>query len=221
MARFAWWQEASPDARRALVAASFGWMLDSFDVMLYAMVLASLMSDLGMAKTTAGLLGSLTLVASAAGRPRLRRLRRPLRPAQGPDGQHPHLFDLHRGLRLRHGGRHAGRLPGLPRPGHGRGMGQRRFARLRDLAGRTPRQGPGHRPELVGGRLCRRGRRRRARPAPLGLAGRLLRRRHSRRSSPCGSSDGSKSRRSGEPSARRPRASGRASARSSAGSACA
>ena len=67
MARFAWWQEASPDARRALVAASFGWMLDSFDVMLYAMVLASLMSDLDIAKTTAGLLGSLTLVASAVG----------------------------------------------------------------------------------------------------------------------------------------------------------
>jgi MFS family permease len=42
-------------------------MLDSFDVMLYAMVLAYLMKDLGMAKSTAGLLGSLTLVASAAG----------------------------------------------------------------------------------------------------------------------------------------------------------
>jgi MFS family permease len=67
MARLAWWKEASPEARRALVAASFGWMLDSFDVMLYAMVLAALMSDLGMAKATAGLLGSLTLVASAVG----------------------------------------------------------------------------------------------------------------------------------------------------------
>ena len=67
MARFAWWKGASPDARRALVAASFGWMLDSFDVMLYAMVLAALMADLGMAKATAGLLGSLTLVSSAVG----------------------------------------------------------------------------------------------------------------------------------------------------------
>jgi MFS family permease len=67
MARFAWWKEASPDARRALVAASFGWMLDAFDVMLYAMVLAALMSDLGISKSTAGLLGSLTLVASAVG----------------------------------------------------------------------------------------------------------------------------------------------------------
>jgi len=42
-------------------------MLDSFDVMLYALVLAALMKDLGMAKLTAGLLGSATLVASAAG----------------------------------------------------------------------------------------------------------------------------------------------------------
>jgi len=67
MARFAWWKEAPPDARRALIAASFGWMLDAFDVMLYAMVLAALMSDLGIAKATAGLLGSLTLAASAVG----------------------------------------------------------------------------------------------------------------------------------------------------------
>jgi MFS family permease len=49
------------------VAASFGWMLDSFDVMLWAMVLAALMSDLSLSKPTAGLLGSLTLAASAVG----------------------------------------------------------------------------------------------------------------------------------------------------------
>jgi len=67
MARFDWWKSASPDARRALVAASFGWMLDAFDVMLYAMVLASVMADLGMAKGTGGLLASLTLAASAIG----------------------------------------------------------------------------------------------------------------------------------------------------------
>ena len=64
---FAFWHEATPEARRALVAASLGWMLDAFDVMLYALVLASLMADLGMDKATAGQLGSLTLVASAAG----------------------------------------------------------------------------------------------------------------------------------------------------------
>lgn len=42
-------------------------MLDSFDVTLYAMVLAYLMRDLGMSKETGGLLVSLTLVASAFG----------------------------------------------------------------------------------------------------------------------------------------------------------
>ena len=62
-----WWASASPEAKRALVAAGFGWMLDAFDVMLYALVLAALMTDLGIAKATAGLLGSVTLVASAAG----------------------------------------------------------------------------------------------------------------------------------------------------------
>ena len=61
------WHEATPEARRALIAASLGWMLDSFDVMLYALVLAALIADLGMSTATAGLLGSLTLVASAAG----------------------------------------------------------------------------------------------------------------------------------------------------------
>jgi MFS family permease len=64
---FGFWAEAPSEARRALVAASLGWMLDSFDVMLYSLVLAALIRDLGMSTTTAGLLGSLTLVASAAG----------------------------------------------------------------------------------------------------------------------------------------------------------
>ena len=64
---FGFWHAASPEARRALVAASLGWLLDAFDVMLYALVLASLMTDLGMDRTTGGLLGSLTLAASAVG----------------------------------------------------------------------------------------------------------------------------------------------------------
>jgi MFS family permease len=64
---FAWWRNGTPEAKRALVAASLGWMLDSFDVMLYALVLASLMNDLSMTAPTAGLLGSITLLASAAG----------------------------------------------------------------------------------------------------------------------------------------------------------
>jgi MFS family permease len=53
--------------RRTLVAAALGWMLDAFDAMLYALVLAHIMRDLGMSKGTAGLLNSLTLLASGMG----------------------------------------------------------------------------------------------------------------------------------------------------------
>lgn len=53
--------------RNSLLAGGIGWMLDSFDVTLYAMVLAYLIRDLGISKETGGLLGSLTLIASAFG----------------------------------------------------------------------------------------------------------------------------------------------------------
>jgi MFS family permease len=52
---------------RTLVAAALGWMLDAFDAMLYALVVAHVMRDLGMSKGTAGLLNSLTLLASGMG----------------------------------------------------------------------------------------------------------------------------------------------------------
>jgi MFS family permease len=53
--------------KRTLLAAALGWMLDAFDAMLYALVLAHVMRDLGMTKSVAGLLNSLTLVASGIG----------------------------------------------------------------------------------------------------------------------------------------------------------
>jgi MFS family permease len=62
-----WWHGADRVAQRALVAASFGWMLDAFDVMLYSMVLATIIVSMGLSKAQAGLLGSLTLFASAGG----------------------------------------------------------------------------------------------------------------------------------------------------------
>lgn len=61
------WHQADAAAKRALVAASFGWMLDAFDVMLYALVLTSVREDLGLSADVAGGLQSLTLLASAAG----------------------------------------------------------------------------------------------------------------------------------------------------------
>ena len=62
-----WLTRAEPAAKRALLAASMGWMLDAFDVMLYAMVLPALIAAMGMTMATAGLLGSSTLIASAVG----------------------------------------------------------------------------------------------------------------------------------------------------------
>jgi MFS family permease len=62
-----WWDEADTTARKSLIAASLGWMLDSFDVMLYALVLLAVRSELMIDASTAGLLQSGTLLASAAG----------------------------------------------------------------------------------------------------------------------------------------------------------
>ena len=64
---FSWWHDADRTARKSLVAASLGWMLDSFDVMLYALVLLAVRNELGIDAATAGSLQSLTLLASAAG----------------------------------------------------------------------------------------------------------------------------------------------------------
>ena len=62
-----WPQYVTDAERRSLVAGGLGWMLDAMDVMLYSLVLAHLMRDLGMGKAEGGLLNSLTLFASAIG----------------------------------------------------------------------------------------------------------------------------------------------------------
>jgi len=64
---FEFWTSADRSARRALVAASLGWMLDSFDVSLYALVLPAVMAGLHIDPAIAGSLQSLTLVAAAIG----------------------------------------------------------------------------------------------------------------------------------------------------------
>jgi MFS family permease len=59
--------EVGPTQRRTLVAAGLGWMLDAFDVMLYSLVIAFIIRDLHMSKQSAGLLNTLTLLASGIG----------------------------------------------------------------------------------------------------------------------------------------------------------
>jgi len=64
---FSFLAEANSGQRRTLVAAALGWMLDAFYVMLYSLVVAYIIRDLQMSKQTAGLLNTLTLLASGIG----------------------------------------------------------------------------------------------------------------------------------------------------------
>lgn len=58
---------SSSGQRHALAASTLGWMLDGMDVTLYAMVLRELLRELQLSTAQAGLLASVTLIASAAG----------------------------------------------------------------------------------------------------------------------------------------------------------
>lgn len=62
-----WWRDGTPDGRRAVTAAGLGWMLDSFDVTLFALVLPAIRADLGLSTAAGGALGSVALLAAAAG----------------------------------------------------------------------------------------------------------------------------------------------------------
>jgi MFS family permease len=59
--------EITPAQKKTLLAASLGWALDAFDVMLYSLVVAHLMRDLGLSAAAAGFLNTLTLLASGIG----------------------------------------------------------------------------------------------------------------------------------------------------------
>jgi MFS family permease len=64
---FGWWREGTAEGKRAFVAASMAWGLDAFDVMLFSLTLPDVIRDLGLTKTQAGALGSITLLGGAAG----------------------------------------------------------------------------------------------------------------------------------------------------------
>lgn len=66
-APLAWLRTASAAQRRALLAASLGWMLDSMDVMLYALVVSRMEASLHMTAGVAGLVMSATLITAALG----------------------------------------------------------------------------------------------------------------------------------------------------------
>jgi hypothetical protein len=64
---YGWLAEASAEQRRTLLAASLGWMLDSMDVMLYALVLGPVQRELHLSAAMSGAMMSVTLLSAAAG----------------------------------------------------------------------------------------------------------------------------------------------------------
>jgi MFS family permease len=62
-----WYRGATSEQWRALFAAMLGWMLDSFDFVIYLMAITTLQQEFKFGKETAGLLASVALFTSAAG----------------------------------------------------------------------------------------------------------------------------------------------------------
>jgi MFS family permease len=62
-----WFRSADAQQRRALAAASLGWMLDSMDVMIYAMVLPAVQREMHLSSALSGAMMSATLIAAAVG----------------------------------------------------------------------------------------------------------------------------------------------------------
>src|SRR5215470_17806203 len=62
-----WYRGATSEQWRALLAAMFGWMLDSFDFVIYLMAITTLQQEFKFEQGTAGLLASVALFTSAAG----------------------------------------------------------------------------------------------------------------------------------------------------------
>ena len=147
--------------RRTLIAASLGWALDAFDVMLYAMVVAYVMRDLHIDKATVGFLNTLTLLASGIGgllfgwiADRVGRTRALMLSIAT-------IFALLVRLRTFDLGADAGGRSLCTRSRHGRRMEYRRDPGCGDLADRTARESDCGRAKLLGvgiRRRCARGR---------------------------------------------------------------
>ena len=62
-----WYEKINRNQWKTVIAGGLGWALDSMDVMLYAMVVVHIMSELQIGTTQGGLLTTITLVASGIG----------------------------------------------------------------------------------------------------------------------------------------------------------
>jgi MFS family permease len=64
---FGWLTESSSEQKRTLIAAFLGYMLDSMDVMLYALVLGQVQREMHLSAAMSGAMMSATLIAAAVG----------------------------------------------------------------------------------------------------------------------------------------------------------
>ncbi len=62
-----WLTEASSEQKRTLLGASLGWMLDSMDVMIYALVLGAVQREMHLSAAMSGAMMSATLISAAGG----------------------------------------------------------------------------------------------------------------------------------------------------------
>src|SRR6266550_2403171 len=62
-----WLKTLSTLQRRALLAASLGWMFDAMDFLIYVLAIGRLKTYFAFGDATAGLLGTFTLVSAAVG----------------------------------------------------------------------------------------------------------------------------------------------------------
>src|ERR1035441_1792893 len=62
-----WVTEVTGEQRRTLLAASLGWMLDSMDVMIYALVLGAVQREMHLSAAMSGAMMSATLISAAVG----------------------------------------------------------------------------------------------------------------------------------------------------------
>ncbi len=62
-----WLRSLTPLQRRTLFAASFGWMFDAMDFLIYTLAISRLKAHFGFGDGTAGLLGTITLITAAGG----------------------------------------------------------------------------------------------------------------------------------------------------------
>ena len=183
---YGWLTEASSEQKRALLAAFLGYMLDSMDVMLYALVLGQVQRDLHL---SAALSGAHDVRNPGCCRVRWHDLRlvcRPVRAGARAHLQCTGLFHRHGAVRLYANGRPTADLPRVPGARHGWGMGCGRRPGCRDVAGAPPRQGARAGAKRLGSWLrggCSRGW---AGDAPLRLARCVLRRYSARLDLPLG-----------------------------------